>query len=300
MSGKKLTLLFVFSLFASMIFASGFMDNLQQYEPQEPPGTSGARGQAAVDESEERDFTASLQSGTTGYVRVSSTLNVRDAPYGNRIGALSNNDEVNIIGSQGDWYVINYEGERAYVHSNHVSASRAAQPPPSRDDGPGETSDPEAPSARASGERLRSGSRQRHIAQTARELAYEYSQRPFPFCCCVDGGNLGCAQVVTHALVNADKYPDVSICGNPDRIRVASVSERLGRLGWDRIDDVPPFLEGDVIVWSAPPGGGHKHIGIATGSGNNVVAMHNSSSRPGPIFQDASYRTVGYVRRLPS
>jgi len=48
-------------------------------------------------------------------------LNVRVSPWGTIIGKLHDGDEVEIIGKEGDWYKIEYNGSEAYVHGAYVS-----------------------------------------------------------------------------------------------------------------------------------------------------------------------------------
>ena len=56
-----------------------------------------------------------------GTVRVNTSLNVRTGPWGSIIGNLHNNDRVKIIGQDGDWYKIDYNGRTAFVHANYVN-----------------------------------------------------------------------------------------------------------------------------------------------------------------------------------
>ncbi len=68
-----------------------------------------------------------------------SALNVRDGVWGNIIGALGDGESVSIIGEDGDWYKISYNGSTAYVYKSYVSAAGAqpgqpvAQQPPAAD-----------------------------------------------------------------------------------------------------------------------------------------------------------------------
>lgn len=56
----------------------------------------------------------------TATVSVSSSLNVRTAPWGDIIGNLKNGAKVTLVGVVGDWYKISYNGKTAYVHSAYV------------------------------------------------------------------------------------------------------------------------------------------------------------------------------------
>lgn len=54
-------------------------------------------------------------------------LNVRAAAYGDKIGTLNAYDKVQIIGEEGDWYKINFNGRLAYVHKYFIQPSASAQ-----------------------------------------------------------------------------------------------------------------------------------------------------------------------------
>ncbi|MFZ2961246.1 MAG: SH3 domain-containing protein [Candidatus Ozemobacteraceae bacterium] len=56
----------------------------------------------------------------TGTVKVSTSLNIRSGPWGKIIGKFHNGDKVTIVGKQGAWYKITWNGKTAYVHSNYV------------------------------------------------------------------------------------------------------------------------------------------------------------------------------------
>lgn len=70
-----------------------------------------------------------------GIVQVRTTLNVRTGPWGPIIGSLGPNSVVKIIGREGPWYVIEYNGQRGYVHSEYIFTpnnnpfGNGAQPP---------------------------------------------------------------------------------------------------------------------------------------------------------------------------
>jgi hypothetical protein len=55
-----------------------------------------------------------------GYVNVNTRLNVRTKPWGTIIGKLYDGDKLRIIGREGDWLKIHYNGGVAYVHSHYV------------------------------------------------------------------------------------------------------------------------------------------------------------------------------------
>lgn len=64
----------------------------------------------------------------TGYVNTkSANLNVRNTPSviaSNIIGSLAKGKEIIIIGERDSWYVINYNGQKAYVSKTYVSKNK--------------------------------------------------------------------------------------------------------------------------------------------------------------------------------
>lgn len=61
-----------------------------------------------------------------GTVKVKSSLNVREGPWGKIIGSLKGDATVKITGVQGDWYKIDYNGKTAYVHKNYITTAKSA------------------------------------------------------------------------------------------------------------------------------------------------------------------------------
>jgi hypothetical protein len=55
-----------------------------------------------------------------GIVQVRTVLNVRAGPWGPILGTLGPNSLVRIVGRQGPWYVIEWNGRRAFVHSEYI------------------------------------------------------------------------------------------------------------------------------------------------------------------------------------
>ena len=55
-----------------------------------------------------------------GRVLVSSSLNVRNGPWGDVVGSLGPDSEVTIVGVSGDWYKIEFNGKTAFVHASWV------------------------------------------------------------------------------------------------------------------------------------------------------------------------------------
>jgi hypothetical protein len=66
-----------------------------------------------------------------GYVNVNTRLNVRTGPWGTIIGKFYDGEKLKIVGREGDWLKIRYNGGIAYVHSHYVDIGeeRAARPP---------------------------------------------------------------------------------------------------------------------------------------------------------------------------
>ncbi len=56
-----------------------------------------------------------------GTVEVGSTLRVRSYPWGPVIGGFTNGEKVKILGVEGEFYKISYQGGTAFIHRNYVS-----------------------------------------------------------------------------------------------------------------------------------------------------------------------------------
>lgn len=71
------------------------------------------------------NVTQQVKKNTTGTVRVKTALNVRSraTTRSSVIGTLRNNKKVTIIGTQGNFYKINYRGKTGYVSKDYVSVA---------------------------------------------------------------------------------------------------------------------------------------------------------------------------------
>lgn len=227
-----------------------------------------------------------------GYVGVYSSLNVRDAVWGNIIGSLTNNEPVSIIGTEGDWYKISYQDGTGYVHARYIFNAKDKR---YRGD--------EVTSANRGGSAEEvilnvpgTGSSQARVVSAANSLVSKYSSSgSFPYAPATQGGSLGCAQVVSTALKNAGVPIGVDLS-------CLSVKGKLQNIGYKTVS-APPFQAGDVIFWSTydSTGDGRKdpdtHIGIVMTSGNSAQAMSNSSSQKRPRIHSATYAPVTTVLR---
>ena len=65
-----------------------------------------------------------------GTVRVNTSLNIRNSPWGEILGCFSNGDAVEVVGKAGHWYKIKYNGGFAYVYDKYIEqgGSNSAQP----------------------------------------------------------------------------------------------------------------------------------------------------------------------------
>ncbi len=69
--------------------------------------------------------TATTQAAPTIYYITATSLYVRSAPDGEKIGSLFQGDEVEVLGVEGDWCRIRYDGGEAYVHKDYVGVKDA-------------------------------------------------------------------------------------------------------------------------------------------------------------------------------
>jgi len=56
-----------------------------------------------------------------GTVKVGSKLNVRDGPWGKVIGKLGNGAQIKILAAQGEWYQIEFQGQKGFVHKSYIT-----------------------------------------------------------------------------------------------------------------------------------------------------------------------------------
>lgn len=248
----------------SSLLAMDLMDATSKHKPKDPKGTSAKK--STVQSATSARGGATLQNGTA-YVRVSTALNIRKGAWGEIVGTFSNNAKVTITGRDGDWYQISHNGETKYIHSRYVSGAKGS-----------------APVVASTGASVTSGSQQQRIVQASRNVVAKYKgYKSFPYAPATQGGNLGCAQVVTHTLRQAG----INV---PIILGVDNTATALGKIGWKRTR-VPPYRQGDVIIWNP------SHIGIIQQNGNNVQAMSNSSSRRSPRVHRHDYMNIRYVLR---
>jgi hypothetical protein len=221
---KKVFTCFVLTMFGCSLMAMNFNDTLKGHEPDS--GYSGSSSsQSKADEKQGESASAGIENGT-GYVRVSTSLNIRTGPWGKIIGWFHNNDKVNIIGRQGDWYKISHNGKTAFIHSRYVSASKGS----GSDSSSGSSALTSVPG---------SGSLQQKLVNAARNLVTKYSTSgSFPYHPATNNGSLGCAQVATTALMNAG-------INTGQQLAVLATIPKLKALGWQEVR-VPPYRAGDV------------------------------------------------------
>lgn len=127
---------------------------------------------------------------------------------------------------------------------------------------------PQAPGGSPGGTTTASSGVGAQIKQAAENLP-----DPFPYAPGTQNGNLGCADVVTTALINAGV-----LNRSEHNLAVRGTMGILERRGWNAINP-PPYSDGDVICWDPLPGGRHMHIGIIVVENGEPYAVHNSSSK---------------------
>ncbi len=285
MRRNKFLLCLVLVLFGGSLLAMNFNESLRNHQGSDQSSSrTGWFSSSKADKKAPESATATLPNGKA-YVRVSSSLNIRTGPWGQIVGGFSNNDEVNIIGKEGDWYKISHNGQTRYIHSRYVAGSPGSATSGSSSGGSAISVDSAPGSSVAS-----------KVVNAARDLVTRYSTpRSFPYHPATNGGSLGCAQVATTALMNAGVNTGM-------QLGVLATIPKLKALGWQEVR-VPPYRAGDVITWKTydRTGDGVKdndtHIGIILESGNSVQAMSNSSSRKVPAIHSATYAPVCRVLR---
>ncbi len=274
----------VLVLFGGSVMAMNFNDTLKGHETGDKGSGSSSSNAAKANESASVSGSATLPEGTA-YVKVNTALNIRTGPWGQIVGWFHNNDQVKIIGRDGDWYKVSHNGQTRYIHSRYVSGSRNSGG--SSSSGSSSSAIVDVPGT---------GSIAAKVVAAARNLVSKYSTpRSFPYHPATNGGSLGCAQVVTTALMSAGVNTGIQLA-------VLNTIPKLKALGWKEVN-VPPYRAGDVITWKTydRTGDGVKdndtHIGIIMTSGNTAQAMSNSSSIKRPSLHSATYSPVCRVLR---
>ncbi|EKD84100.1 MAG: hypothetical protein ACD_39C00246G0001, partial [uncultured bacterium] len=127
MRHNRFWLCLVLVMFCGSVLAMNFNETLKNHQSSDQ-GRSGWTkwfSSSKADEKAAESATATLPNGTA-YVRVSTSLNIRKGPWGEIVGGFNNNDQVNIIGREGDWYKISHNGETRYIHSRYVAGSQGS------------------------------------------------------------------------------------------------------------------------------------------------------------------------------
>ncbi|NLI78939.1 MAG: SH3 domain-containing protein [Candidatus Riflebacteria bacterium] len=81
-----------------------------------------------------------------GVVHVDPSLNIRASPWGEIVGSFYEGDQVDIIGREGDWYKISWNGRTVYCHSQYITAGGSSTPA-----APSAPSTPSTPTTGANG-----------------------------------------------------------------------------------------------------------------------------------------------------
>lgn len=131
------------------------------------------------------------------------------------------------------------------------------------------------------------------LGERIKQAAYALPD-PFPYKPGTQNGNLGCADVVTHALEVAG-----ATSTSEHQLAVTGTENLLEGKGWQTTGQ--PYKDGDVIIWGKLPGGNNRHIGIIVIENGQVYAINNSSSQRRPVktLLSSMSRTVDRVMRNP-
>ena len=249
---------------------------------------------------EENTGLATLPNGPA-YVGARPCLRIRDGVWGNIVGRVPDNGQVTITGRDGDWYTIESSYGTGYCHASYVFSSPnqhysgAAPTNPNGGDG-GTSNGIDAPNVVID---VDADSIQGKVVQAAKQIHDKYQgSGAFPYHSATEGGNKGCAQVATSALVAAGVLPQRGSVGGLGYASLACVEtvSLLEQAGWQAVN-VPPYQAGDVVFWETyRPGPSHVGICVESG-GNNVQVMNNSSTKKMPYYSAANSRKVVKVMR---
>ena len=218
----------------------------------------------------------------TGYV-TASALNVRSGPWGNVDDVLYNGAQVKVIGKDGDWFLIEHNGETKYVYMDFISQSEPS----------GSSSSSSENNDSGNAVAANDGSLEQNIVQQAKALVGSTDFRTAD----VNYGSVACAKVVSTALNNAG-----AISEDEMSLDCYVLRDNLKAKGWAEVTP-PPYQEGDVIFWSTYDWTGDgvidedTHVGIIVKEGNTYKAMNNSSSQKMPRIGEIDDFTISRVLR---
>jgi uncharacterized protein YraI len=118
---RKIALAFLILFFAAFAGFSSF-SYAGITDVQQSLTTGGTSTQAAT--ATATAATPAAAQTSTGVV-MTGVLNVRNAPWGDIIGTVKEGDKLDIIGKDGVWFKINYNGGVGFVHSGYVATDNA-------------------------------------------------------------------------------------------------------------------------------------------------------------------------------
>ena len=99
------------ALLLAGVLAVGSLTACKEEKPKEKPTATPTESSAT---------TTTTQAAPLVYYVTASSLYVRSAPDGDKIGSLFQGDEVEVIAIEGDWCRIRYDGGEAYIHKDYV------------------------------------------------------------------------------------------------------------------------------------------------------------------------------------
>jgi hypothetical protein len=118
--------------------------------------------------------------------------------------------------------------------------------------------------------------------------------KPFPYAPETQKGELGCAQVISTALLRAGELGSV-------RLAVRDLRADLEGKGWRPVDRQAPVKPADVVVWGPAPGGTHDHVGMITEGTPGALVIQNSSAERRVVERplDSIDRPIKVILRHP-
>ena len=136
------------------------------------------------------------------------------------------------------------------------------------------------------------------VSQKINDIALTFPKiyngyKKFPYAAGTEGGNLGCANVVSAVLKKAGvPVWSLSVSGVKSQLLALKAPNN-----WKLVSP-PPYQPGYVVCWSAPSGSIHGHIGVVVKNGNTYSAMNNSSGSRKPILSTpVNHRKIACVLR---
>ena len=269
------------------------------------------------------------------YIGVSSFLSLRNEPFGTVLAQLYNNDEVLIVGRQGDWYEVESDKGSGWIYGKCVFATPNSNPSGPASNTANISNDTNTDNGLDVGSstykytvfntpgdyttKKTTDSQKTKTTTTAKKTTDTKKTTKSSSSGSLQKKIVDTAKEIVKKYSKKGSFPyaaglkggvlgcahvATTVLKKAGAIKSISYGCKqtiglLQKAGWKKTK-VPPYKAGDVIFWTQTDkkkSKGPTHVGIIMESGNNVQAMSNSSSQKRPRYHKANYAKVYCVMR---